>query len=225
MQLVEVQDYLQTQGLRLSAAEVQVAYLALQTVIDRGEASIDKEVLWYRNQEICLAEHIEQTDEHEILLKQVFMALDSVFSRQAGRSAVVYALMADESPYLIRLAQQGDVVEQYLPVNEESGWTYLASRSAQTGWLNMVEDVAEWLALGELKGKHHDRNRSQMSLPICHRNGGVLGVLHIEYAESKAFNEEVQTEWVALALALAEPLQALLHYMMPQERVEDESVD
>ena len=89
MPVLAVKEYLQTQGLSLQADEVQVAYLTLQTVINVGKASIDRELLWYANNELTLAEHIEQNDTHELLLKKMFMALDSVFSRQAARSAVV----------------------------------------------------------------------------------------------------------------------------------------
>ena len=220
MPVLAVKEYLQTRGLSLQPDEVQVAYLTLQTVINVGKASIDRELLWYANNELTLAEHIEQNDTHELLLKKMFMALDSVFSRQAARSAVVYALIPAVAPYLVRLVQQGEVVEQLLPVNDAQSIEHLPSRCVQTGWLNIVDDVAHWLSHDDLKGEHHARNQSQMTLPICHPNGAVLGVLHIEHAQKNTFDDAAQAEWVALALALVDSLQALMHYA-PQEEIDN----
>ncbi len=210
MSILMVEDYLQTQGLRLSAEAVQVARLTAQMVMDMGKASIEREVLWYAADGVVLSEHLSPNEEREALLKQIFMALDSVFSRHPAQSAVVYALMPEPEPYLVRLAQQGERLEQHLPVSEESAWHYLPSRSAQTGWLNIGNDVPHWLALEELKGGHHVRSGSQMSLPVCTEQGAVLGVVYVEQPHKHAFDDEAQTEWVALALALARPLQALL---------------
>ncbi|UOO82548.1 GAF domain-containing protein [Uruburuella testudinis] len=207
-----IEDYLQTQGLRLPPDEVLAAYLTAQAVMNRGEAAIDRHILWYENDEAVLAEHIEKNDAHESLLKQIFMALDSVCSRTGQQSAVVYALMPSENSdvRLVRLAQQGEVIEQQIAVTEESGWQYLPSRTAQTGWMNIVNDVPQWLALEELKGSRHSCSQSQMSLPVCHAGGAVLGVVYVEHAEKEAFDDAALADWVGLSLALALPLQALL---------------
>lgn len=224
MSVLLIQDYLQTQGLRLPKDDVHVACMMVQTVMNMGSASIERSVLWYANEEAVLAEHIEENAANEALLKQIFMALDSVSSRSRGQqSAVVYALMPSESgePYLLRIAQQGAVIEQKIVVNEENSWQYLPSRTAATGWLNIADDVAKWLDWEEIKGLHHGRSQSQMALPICTENGKVLGVIQVEHAGKDAFGDEVQTDWVALAVALAEPMQALLRWEENEEQADE----
>ncbi|MFS6937333.1 hypothetical protein [Neisseria animaloris] len=221
MPVLLIQDYLQTQGLRLPRDEVRVAYLATQAVINMGNASIDHSVLWYVNDEVVLSEYIEQNFENETLLKKIFMALDSVFNRnQNVQSVAIYALMPSENnkPYLLRLVQQGKGIEQKVPVNEENGSFYLPARTAQTGWLNIVDDVAYWLEQKELQGSHHIRSQSQISLPICTESGAVLGVLYAEYTDKTAVNEAAQIDWVALSLALIEPMKALLKYESQEEK-------
>ncbi|MDO5640754.1 MAG: GAF domain-containing protein [Neisseria sp.] len=224
MSVLLIQDYLQTQGLRLSKDEVRVAWMTAQTVMNMGAASVDRHILWYVGDEAVLAEHFEDNGSNEALLKQIFMALDSVCSRSKEvQSAVVYALMPSESgePYLLRLVQQGVVIEQKIVVNEESGRQYLPSRTATTGWLNIANDVPKWLDLEEIKGAHHVRSQSQMALPICTENGRVLGVIQVEHAEREAFDDAAQTDWVALAIALAEPLRALLQVEEDEEQADE----
>ncbi|WP_107688524.1 GAF domain-containing protein [Neisseria wadsworthii] len=208
---LSVRDYLQTQGLKLPEDDVRVAQVAARFVMDSGNAAIERALLWYVNDDVVLAEHISENEQNEVALKQVFMALDSVFERTMVKSAVVYALAPDELTYLVRLAQQGEVIEQKVSVDEENGWHYLFVRSAQTGWLNVVDDAEHWLEQGELKGLHNMRCLSQMSLPICLPSGRVLGVLHVEAEQKSAFDDAAQAEWVGLALALVEPLRVLLH--------------
>ena len=78
MPVLLIQDFLQTQGLKLSSDDLRVAYLTAKTVMDMGNASIDRSVLWREEDGWKLADHIEETPKNEVLLKQVFMALDSV---------------------------------------------------------------------------------------------------------------------------------------------------
>ncbi len=219
-----IQDYLQMQGLRLAVEEVCMAQVALQAVMNVGEASIERRILWYANDEAELAGHIEEHAANEALLKQIFMALDSVCSRAQVQSAVVYALMPSESgdAYLLRLAQQGVALEQKIMLDEENGWRYLPVRAAQTGWLNIANDVSKWLALEEIRGEHHGRSGSQMALPVCTANGSVLGVVQVEHQEKEAFDEAAQAAWVGLAVALAEPMRALLRGDETDEEQADE---
>lgn len=213
MPVLKIQDYLQTQGLRLPKDMVHMSYLAVQAVMNVGHASIDRSVLWYADDEVVLSDYFEQDDDNEALLKQVFMALDSMFSRtDKAANATVYVLRPSENNHLclLRLAQQGERVEQKMTVDEEHSRFYLPVRTAQTGWLNLVDDVDSWLELGELQGEHHSRSRSQISLPVCTDSGAVLGVVHVEYQDKEALNEEAQAEWVALSLALSQPLSELL---------------
>ena len=136
---------------------------------------------------------------------------------------IAYTSIDNENttPYLLRLAQQGAALTQVLLLDEAYAWTDLPSRTAQTGWLNLVQDVPHWLALDELRGEQNLRSQSQMSLPICLENGAVLGVLQLEHAGKNGFDEAAQIVWVGLALALTAPLQALLR-PEKEEETQDE---
>lgn len=203
-----VRDYLQTQGLRLSADEVHLAHLAAQAVVAMGQAEIDRSVLWGGVGGVVPSDYLPQDEEAEKLLKQVFMALDSAWERSGARSAAVY-LRLREAGVLLGLAQRGEAAEGLLPLDEQTGWRHLASRSAQSGWLNLADDVARWLEFDELRGAAHADSGSQMALPVTLENGTVLGVVYVEAAEKNAFDAAAQTAWVGLALALAEPLRRL----------------
>ena len=205
MSEVLVRDYLQTQGLKLAAGDVAVARLAAETVMNMGQAEIDRSVLWGNGNEACAADYFTCDETTEQILKQVFMALDSTWEQ----SAAVYVLLPEQAS-LLRLSQQGQPVEALLKLDEEAEAAYLPSRTANRGWLNLVEDTACWLEAGEISGEHHARNGSQMSLPVCLENGRVLGVIQVEAAQKNGFDETAQALWVALALALAAPLAALL---------------
>ena len=205
MSEVLVRDYLQTQGLKLAAGDVAVARLAAETVMNMGQAEIDRSVLWGNGNEACAADYFTCDETTEQILKQVFMALDSTWEQ----SAAVYVLLPEQAG-LLRLSQQGQPVEALLKLDEEAEAAYLPSRTANRGWLNLVEDTARWLEAGEISGEHHGRNGSQMSLPVCLENGRVLGVIQVEAAQKNGFDETAQALWVALALALAAPLAALL---------------
>ena len=222
MSALLIKDYLRTQGLHLPAEGVHIAYLAAQAVINNGNASIDRSILWFGNDELVLADHIEQTSENEALLKQIFMALDSVFGRNPDiLSATVYAKMPSENPVsqLIRLTHQGRIPEQKLDITDDNSRTYLASRTAQSGWMNIANDVPRWLSSGELEGGRNHAGKSQISAPVCTENGTILGVLHIEYPETDRADEAALTDWTALALALAEPMKSLLKI---EEKNEDQ---
>lgn len=41
-----IKDFLQTQGLKLPADEIHVAYLTAQAVIKMGNASVERSILW-----------------------------------------------------------------------------------------------------------------------------------------------------------------------------------
>ena len=205
MSEVLVRDYLQTQGLKLAAGDVAVARLAAETVMNMGQAEIDRSVLWGNGNEACAADYFTCDETTEQILKQVFMALDSTWEQ----SAAVYVLLPEQVG-LLRLSQQGQPVEALLKLDEEAEAAYLPSRTANRGWLNLVEDTARWLEAGEISGEHHARNGSQMLLPVCLENGRVLGVIQVEAAQKNGFDETAQALWVALALALAAPLAALL---------------
>ena len=174
-----------------------------------GAGEIDRSVLWGNGNEACAADYFTCDETTEQILKQVFMALDSTWEQSAAQSAAVYVLLPEQAG-LLRLSQQGQPVEALLKLDEEAEAAYLPSRTANRGWLNLVEDTARWLEAGEISGEHHARNGSQMSLPVCLENGRVLGVIQVEAEQKNGFDETAQALWVALALALAAPLAALL---------------
>lgn len=208
-----IKDFLLTQGLKLPLDEVRAAYLTAQTVMGMGTASIDRSVLWLEHEDWRLADYLEQNSGNEESLKRLFMALDSVFSRCKGvRAAAVYALMPSENAAfrLVCLSRQGEVLENLWDLDEAAGKVSLACRSAQSGWMNIASDVRRWLDLGELSGERNHASAAQISIPVCTESGSVLGVVHVEFECAECADEAAQAEWVALALALSEPLKQLL---------------
>lgn len=208
-----IKDFLLTQGLKLPLDEVRAAYLTAQTVMDMGTASIERSVLWLEHEDWRLADYLEQNSGNEESLKRLFMALDSVFSRCKGvRAAAVYALMPSENAAfrLVCLSRQGEVLENLWDLDEAAGKVSLACRSAQSGWMNIASDVRRWLDLGELSGERNHASAAQISIPVCAESGSVLGVVHVEFECAECADEAAQAEWVALALALSEPLKQLL---------------
>lgn len=208
-----IKDFLLTQGLKLPLDEVRAAYLTAQTVMDMGTASIERSVLWLEHEDWRLADYLEQNSGNEEGLKRLFMALDSVFSRCKGvRAAAVYALMPSENAAfrLVCLSQQGEGLENIWNLDENVADVSLACRCAQSGWMNVASDVRRWLDLGELSGERNHASAAQISIPICTESGGVLGVVHVEFECAECAGTAAQVEWVALALALSEPLKQLL---------------
>lgn len=208
-----IKDFLLTQGLKLPLDEVRAAYLTAQTVMDMGMASIDRSVLWCNDEGWKLADYLPCDDVREDALKRLFMALDSVFSRSTGvRSAAVYALMPSENAALrlVCLSQQGEGLENIWEQDGNITDVSLACRSAQSGWMNVASDVRRWLNLGELSGERNHASAAQISIPVCTESGGVLGVVHVEFECAEYADTAAQAEWVALALALSEPLKQLL---------------
>lgn len=219
-----IKDFLLTQGLKLPLDEVRAAYLTAQTVMDMGTASIERSVLWLEHEDWRLADYLEQNSGNEEGLKRLFMALDSVFSRCKGvRAAAVYALMPSENASfrLVCLSRQGEVLENLWDLDEAAGKVSLACRSAQSGWMNIASDVRRWLDLGELSGERNHASAAQISIPVCTESGGVLGVVHVEFECAECAGTAAQVEWVALALALSEPLKLLLGMSAGKDGSED----
>ncbi|HEZ5023821.1 hypothetical protein [Neisseria meningitidis] len=208
-----IKDFLLTQGLKLPLDEVRAAYLTAQTVMGMGTASIDRSVLWRSDEGWKLADYLSCDNVREDALKRLFMALDSVFSRCKGvRAAAVYALMPSENAAfrLVCLSQQGEGLENIWNLDENVADVSLACRCAQSGWMNVASDVRRWLDLGELSGERNHASAAQISIPVCTESGGVLGVVHVEFECAECAGTAAQVEWVALALALSEPLKQLL---------------
>ncbi|HEZ0699976.1 TPA: hypothetical protein WGQ52_002043 [Neisseria meningitidis] len=219
-----IKDFLLTQGLKLPLDEVRAAYLTAQTVMDMGTASIDRSVLWRSDEGWKLADYLSCDNVREDVLKRLFMALDSVFSRCKGvRAAAVYALMPSENAAfrLVCLSQQGEGLENIWNLDENVADVSLACRCAQSGWMNVASDVRRWLDLGELSGERNHASAAQISIPVCMESGGVLGVVHVEFECAECAGTAAQVEWVALALALSEPLKLLLGMSAGKDGSED----
>lgn len=210
----EIQDYLQTQALRLSSNEVAVSRAATLAVIDRGVAHIEPSVWLHDALPVQAVEHPEY-------VKRLFMAVDALFSRQMVQSVVLYAWLPapeGETGELVRLVQQGIPVETVLQVNEEQAWQYLPVRTARSGWANIATDIPHWLAIGELRGEQNGRAVCQLSLPIGGEDGVVYGVLHVESAIP--LPEDALAEWVGLALGVLPTMRELL----PRAVLEDNEI-
>lgn len=195
----QIQDYLQTQALKLNADEVAVSFAATQAVLQHAQAHIEPPLLQYEGQPETLREKMS-------ILKQVFMAMDSAYSRHNLQSAILYAWLPERAE-LCRVAQMGAPLADILPVDEANAWQHLPVRTAQSGWANVAENVLNWLALGELQGEHNRRAAVQISLPVCGEDGAVYGVLHLEHAEM--LPENALADWVGLVLGVLPILREL----------------
>jgi hypothetical protein len=195
----QIHDYLRTQALKLNADEIAVARAATQAVLTQGKAHIDDELVCHDALNALLFDKLAE-------LKQLFIALDSVYVRSIVQTAALYVLLP-ESGELVRVAQIGQPIENHLPVNEQGAWQYLAVRSAHTGWANIAEDVAHWLEIRELVGEHNRRAMYQISLPIHDENGIVYGVLHVENAAM--LPENTLAQWLGFALGVLPMLREL----------------
>lgn len=205
----DIEDYLSTQALAMNAENVAVANALVQAVMNHGMTHIEKDILLHDRLPENIINQINK-------LKQIFMALDSMYSRHAVHTAVIYG--RSEPAKLVRLAQLGEPVESELCVNDDNAWQYLAARTANSGWANIAEDVAKWLKIGELRGEHNRRAACQTSLPICGEDGMVYGVVHLEHAFRLPENE--LADWVGLTLGVL----PVLRELCPQISENDEKI-
>ena len=106
------------------------------------------------------------------------------------KSAAVYIHIPGE-PHarLVRISAQGEPLENLLAVHEENGMVYFACRTAQSGWMNIANDIAYWLSLDEIQGDRNKDCGSQLSIPVATQNGTVLGVVHVEFADKDQADE------------------------------------
>ena len=101
-------------------------------------------------------------------------------------------------------------LENVIPIDEQTGQAFLAVRTAQSGWMNVCQNVAYWQEIGELSGERNHPGLSQISVPVCMPSGAVLGVVHAEFDVKDGAPDEVLVAWIALALALSDSLKNLL---------------
>lgn len=214
-----IRDYLQTQGLNLNPETVYIAQAAARAVLDHAVA--DRPQLWWRDDtDGALCDYFADTAERRKLLQSMFAAVDAACSRLQPNSATLYAWLPENS-LLVRLAHIGEATENLLRADEAGCLKHLAARTAQSGWLNLADNIPQWLAQNHLHGTHNQRSGSQISLPLCAENGRVAGVLHVEYLKSGAPDEDAQAAWVGLVLALPAPLELFLSSDISQHTQEE----
>ncbi|PIT47667.1 hypothetical protein BHC46_05035 [Snodgrassella alvi] len=220
----QVRDYLQTQGLKVPAEEVQMAILAIQSVLELAQAEIDMSVLWYEENGFRLAQKfgLDQAALRQIqpvdlftanynsayTLRQMYLAFDSIASRHHNDTFAVYLYETDDKAgQLYRLLAQGNKLPARIECGQQQVQQYLLARTATTGWLNQVNNVQQWLADGSLSGKQ--TGASQLAAPITGEQGQILGVLYTTHQHNNAITDAELIDWTALAIAITPLLQNL----------------
>ena len=210
-------DYLRTQGLKLPQGDAQAALLWLETVIRMADAEIDRSVLWYADVSDTLADRLPENADNHVLLRAAYLALDALLSRYPATGAV-YLLHSAHG--LLRLAAQGLPLPAVLAL-EQAEPLHPAVRSAQTGWLGLVDNIGLWRDWGDWPIEHDNGALSCIALPVYGEDGRVLGVLYAEHADAQAFDAERQSAWVGLAFALLPLLQQWHHTHALTEKHEE----
>jgi hypothetical protein len=220
----QVRDYLQTQGLKVPAEEVQIAILAIQSVLELAQAEIDMSVLWYEENGFRLAQKfgLDQAALRQIqpvdlftannnsayTLRQMYLAFDSIASRHHNDAFAVYLYETDDKAgQLYRLLAQGNKLPARIECGQQQVQQYLLARTATTGWLNQVNNVQQWLADGSLSGEQ--TGASQLAAPITGEQGQILGVLYTTHQHNNAITDAELIDWTALAIAITPLLQNL----------------
>ncbi|NUE67210.1 hypothetical protein [Snodgrassella sp. ESL0253] len=224
MACAQVRDYLQTQGLKISAEEVRMAMLAVQSVLELAQAEIDMSVLWYEENGFSLAQkfglntavlhQLQPTDLFTVnnnsayTLRQMYLALDSIASRYHNDTFALYLYESDdEAGQLYRLLAQGSKLPARIECGQQQVQQYLFARTATTGWLNQVNNVQQWLADGSLVGEQV--GASQLAVPVTSEQGQILGVLYTTHQHDNAITEAELIDWIAMAIVITPLLQNL----------------
>lgn len=224
MVCAQVHDYLQTQGLKLSVDQVQMAMLAAQSVLKLAQAEIDMSVIWYQENGFSLAEKLgvntaslHQLQPTELFtvnnnsaytLRQMYLALDSMASRHHNEIFALYLFEPDEIVgQLYRLLSYGCCLPAHIKCGLQQVHQYLFARTATTGWLSQVNNAQHWLSDGSLTGKQVAD--SQLAVPITNTQGQVLGVLYAAHKQPDAIIEAELIDWTALAIVITPLLQNL----------------
>lgn len=212
-----VREYLTTQGLNLPADEVEMAVLAVQTILQMAQAEIDTSVIWYEENNFNLAtklgvniQDIYSSQDQDIFksennivhtLRQLYLAIDSWCSRHQDLCVSLFLFEnTTTSKCLVRLISHGLTLPAYLSCDQQHQQQYLFVRSATTGWLSQIDDIDEWLKDGSLNGIQI--GASQLSVPITDIQGQVLGVLYVSHTHKNAFAKSELIDWIAMAVAI-----------------------
>ena len=208
-----IQDYLNTQGLKLPLEAVQIAYATLGAVFNLAEVKDLPSNLWLDTaHNVDAITFLPESDDNQAFLHAVYAVLDTTLHRFPAKVALYMAAeqaeaAAEAQPVCLQRIWHNQFT---LPavLNQEHAHL-LAHRAAQTGWAYVIEDAQHWLRINELSEDECRLGFSQMLLPLCAPTGSVLGVLYVSSPEAHAFAEEAQAWWVAACLTLAD---ALFHH-------------
>ena len=208
-----IQDYLNTQGLKLPLEAVQIAYATLGAVFNLAEVKDLPSNLWLDTaHNVDAITFLPESDDNQAFLHAVYAVLDTTLHRFPAKVALYMAAeqaeaAAEAQPVCLQRIWHNQFT---LPAVLNQEHTHLlAHRAAQTGWAYVIEDAQHWLRMGELSEDECRLGFSQLLLPLCAPTGAVLGVLYVSSLEAHAFAEEAQVWWVAACLTLAD---ALFHH-------------
>ena len=190
--MIQIQDYLDTQALHLNAEDVAVSRAIIQSIIEQGVVHLELEA-W---QKVCFPAKWF-TQEH--LFKALFMALDSQYTRTPVQSVAIYGVLTDERQ-VVCLMSQGVEIESHFDLNTYNIEHYLVARVLESGWANIVDDVAQWLRRGEVLGEHYQRAHYLCALPICGEEGKVYGVVQLE--NQTVLSDDDLAQWVGFTLGI-----------------------
>ena len=215
-----IEDYLNTQGMRLSIEAVQIAYLTLGTVYQMAKPDNLPENLWQSDDQHAFeaVKVLPQTPENDALLRSVYAVLDSVFERFPAK--VAWYVLQPQSEVLQMHRYWHNACPLPASLQEGGSQDDLLHRVAQTGWAQVIDDAKRWVDLGQMTQAQSHVGLSQMWWPLTAPSGAVLGVLSVSSPEASAFDEQAQAWWLAAALTVADALYSVL----PSENgKEDES--
>lgn len=200
-----IQDYLNTQGLRLPVEMVQVAYLTLGAVFNVAEVDNLPTNLWQDpSVGFDATSFLNESVDANQLLRSVYAVLDSTLERFPAK--VAFYMTADRAVHTELALQRVWHNQVNLPATlqaAEHGHLQLY-RAAETGWGRLIDNGQHWWQMGEISEAESHLGWSQMLLPVCAPTGAVLGMLCVTSPEAHAFDDDAKAWWVAASLVLAD---------------------
>ncbi|TDR71446.1 GAF domain-containing protein [Paludibacterium purpuratum] len=220
--------YLREQSLELDQTEVQVAAITLASVLMAQKPIPARDLFRFpvpvlgENGACSLVDELSDepydlsvwfggdTDEARAALAELVALIDST-NRQIGADWLgIYVVRGEgESARLVKMAYHGRPSRAEFPLTEAFADVSNNSRVGLSGWGVVIEDVAEWRALGGSYYQCDPTVRSEVCLPVLDDTGRVLGIIDAEASERGFFDPARQAWLVALAVVLAKPLASL----------------
>jgi len=151
-----------------------------------------------------------ETDEARGALIDLAALIDST-NRQVGADWLgIYVVRGEgEASRLVKLSYHGRPSRAEFPLTADFAEVSNNSRVGLSGWGVIIDDVAEWCALGGGYYQCDPTVTSEVCLPVLDAEGRVLGIIDAESSQRGFFTPERQAWLAALAVVLAEPLAAL----------------